>query len=502
MRVVALALMLWCLLPWQAGRLHAATAAASQSAAPGENPSSPVLRGLLVGAERFVSHPNTQPAAASNLRRLAAALRKDSRGYARIRTSLNQPLDEAAFGRLVRTAFGAAREGDVSLLYVTSHGLFEEGWDPMDFAVVFSDGQTEHALTARQMHGAFQGIAGIKVLIIDSCNAGALIDRGVPGSGLRSLFTNDEFKVLAASGGSEPSVLWQSGSGSIQGGSYFADALLRGITPADRYAADINRDGDITLSELHTYLLGSYGASTPQAYPLEDDFPVFRYDLQKVVPPPALISGVVFEQEVLNRAENILDYSYTLSQRIRVAYQLIYFQELDWQFASAQYINDGDLSTGEMLPGRKQRSLRIDPPDAEMAGYVLMFLTTVEEDRSIPHAQKLLMVEPGTGDPELTAAVAEGFAPCMGEELAITIGHALPVRLNLRVVDTRGGTVRSLAQNQATRPQHLPAGGSMYYWNGRLRDGEMAPPGQYRIAVDCTIGSRLFTAMSRPFTLR
>lgn len=462
----------------------------------------PTYRALLIGSEQFVTHPDTAPAATSNLRRLDEALRSDVRGYAQIRTSLNQALDAEGFGSLVRAAFSGAKEQDISLLYITTHGVYQPGEAPVTFGMVLSDGLSEYLLTAEQMYSVLKDIPGIKVLIIDSCNSGALIDRGMPGNGLQSLFTKNQFKVLTASGGSEPSFLWATGAGNVQGGSYFAYAMLSGMTPGNQYAADINRDGRITLSEMHQFLLTGYGASTPQAYPMEDDFTLYQYAPEQDLQEPALISGVVFEHDVLSRTDNILDFSYTLSARSRVVYQLVYHQKGDWQFENAQYISDADMDTGEMLAGRKFRSLRIDPPDDELSGYALMFLTTVEEDRSTPHAMKLLTVEPGSGNPALEVVVPEVFYPQKGEELAISIQHTVPLRLNVRVVDAAGKQVRTLASEQPTRPQHLPDGGSVLYWNGRLHNGEQAPQGRYHILVDCQVGGQLYTALSKAFDLQ
>lgn len=489
MRKALLGFMLWCLLLPQTGaRADVAVR--------------PVLRALLIGSERFVTHPNTAPAATSNLRQLSRALRGDARGYASIRTSLNQPLDEAGFGALVRSAFSGAKKDDISFFYITTHGVYQEGRAPMEFAMVLSDGHTEFLLTAEALYKALKNVPGTKVLVIDTCNSGAVIDRGMPGSGLRSLFADGSFRVLTASGGSEPSFLWATGAGNVQGGTYFAGVLLSGISAADNFSADTNRDGDITLKELHSHMLSHYGVSTPHAYPLDDPFVLLRYKAPAQRPQPGVISGVVFEQDVMSRADNFLDFSYTLSERIRVVYQLVYLYEDDWNFTQAQYLNDSELDTGETLPGRKQRSLRIDPPDEEMAGYALMFLTTAVEDRSTPYAMKLLMVEPGTGDPELAVAAPKQFAPHRGEELPITVNHGLPIRVTLRVLDERGNQVRMLVSRQPTRPQHLPGGGSMYYWNGRGQEGRYAPPGNYRIVAECAIGGQVYFAASEQVVLR
>ena len=219
----------------------------------------PSLRALLVGVDQFSTQPDTAPAARNNLSRLSRALEADSRGYALIRRSLNEAMDFEAFSSLVLGTFEGAREGDVSLFYISTHGFYEPGQDPMSFSMLLSDGESEYYLTARELHQALSPIAGTKLLIIDTCFAGALIDRGLPGDGLRSLFAGGGFKVITASGGSEPSFLWSTGSGAFRGGSYFADTLYTGLSGAGRFAAD----GNLTARRSGAARLpADYGAAT------------------------------------------------------------------------------------------------------------------------------------------------------------------------------------------------------------------------------------------------
>lgn len=460
------------------------------------------LRALLVGADRFKTHPDTAHASENNLQHMAVALSFDQRGYEKISTSYNEALDQESFAALVGRSFSGARESDVSLFYISTHGLYEEGMPAMAFAMLLSDGQSEYRLSAKALYQALEPVAGMKILIIDTCNSGALIDRGLPGSGQDSLFIGKDYKVITASGGSEPSFLWSAGHGAVRGGSYFADTLTAGIAGFGNYAADENRDGEITLQEVHRYLLRSYGVATPQVYPRQDDTILLRYDVLGAPRFPQAVSDLVLEQNTLSPKDRTLGFSFTLHQPARLAYQLIYHRQGQWHFAQSQVLADEKLENGESLPGRKEVLLRLRVDDQAISGYVLLFVTTVFEDSSAPMAQALLLVESQTGDPGLTVVVPPAFAPGLGQELPVRIGHASALRLDVRIRDSLGQTVAALAADQPTRPENLPGGGSLLYWTGAMMSGEQAQPGLYHAEVTARVGGLLYRVQSAAFALR
>ena len=460
------------------------------------------LRALLIGADRFKTHPDTAHASENNLQHMAVALSFDERGYEKISTSYNEALDQESFAALVGRSFSGAKESDVSLFYISTHGLYEEGMPAMAFAMLLSDGQSEYRLSAKALFEALEPVAGMKILIIDTCNSGALIDRGLPGSGQDSLFLGKDYKVVTASGGSEASFLWSAGQGAVRGGSYFADALTAGISGFGNYAADENRDGDITLREVHRYLLRSYGVATPQVYPRQDGTVLLRYDVLGAPRFPRAVSDLVLEQNTLSSMDKTLSFSFTLHQPARLAYQLIYHRKGQWQFTQSQVLADEKLSNGESLPGRKEVSLGLQVDDQAISGYVLLFVTTVFEDSSAPMAQALLLVETQSGDPGLTVVVPPAFTPGLGQELPLRIGHASALKLDVRIRDNLGQTIAVLAADQATRPENLPGGGSLLYWTGAMTSGEQAQPGLYHAEVTARAEGALYKVQSAAFTLR
>ena len=86
----------------------------------------PTLRALLIGCDYFVEQENTYPAAENNIRRLAETLMADTRGYALIRTSASAIGSVAQFQDVVQGTLGDAKESDISLLYISTHGVFDE----------------------------------------------------------------------------------------------------------------------------------------------------------------------------------------------------------------------------------------------------------------------------------------------------------------------------------------------------------------------------------------
>lgn len=458
-----------------------------------------VLRALLIGSDKFVTHPDTEPAARNNILNLTQALGQDERGYQSIRVSLNEPHDYKSFSELVEDSFWEADETDISLIYITTHGLYEMDDEPMTYAMLLSDGEREYKLTAEALYRATKDIPGMKVLIIDTCNAGALIDRGLFDGGLRSLFQNGQYKVITSSGGSEPSFFWSTGNGSYYGGSYFADALMLGISPQGNYAADMNNDGLVTLHELHQYLLHSYGVATAQVYPLDDQTVILSYDISVKAADPALITNLTLDQSSFSAGDDyMIEFSYTLNRAAHVHYQLIYQEQDAWLFSQAQIIPEENDK-----PGRKNRRLFMQADDSSVSGYALLFLVTADGDNATPHAQALLMAEPSQGDPGLAVQpMLETFSPLHGEELPIHIKHDFPLRLTARVLDQQGRAVRTLSGGSPSRPGHLPKGGYMLYWSGRTQDGSFAMPGVYTIEVSAAIGEERYRFSSAAFELR
>lgn len=460
----------------------------------------PVLRALLVACDDFVTQPDTTPSSFNNVANVRRALLGDKRTYSGIRVSLNQALDRDSFTALAQDAFTGAKENDLSLFYLSTHGIQVEG--NADFVALFSDGTNETHLTGQDMYHALKDVPGKKVVILDACYSGAAINKGMDVPYLSSVFSGEDFKVLTSAGGMEPSFLWTNGAGTVQGGSFFSQALIDGISAPGLYAADTNRNGQITLKELYRHQLKAYGASTPQVYPQNDDFVVFEYT-PSTLPQAQLrtVTGLeVAASHLLTPDEPIL-FSYTLNQTSRLAYQLVYESQSTWRFHHPQSIAEEGRGDGIVLPGRKEAALHLKPGSENLSGYLLMLIITVFEDYSRPQACVLLSVQTRQDEPVLSLEYLPEFTPGKGEEAAFTLRHTGVVSYSARVIDSAGEPVATLESGRMSRPLHLQKEGSQLFWDGKTKDGTPALPGEYRLKVTVLSGDNRQVIDSGEFTL-
>lgn len=459
----------------------------------------PVLRALLIASDDFVTQPDTTPSSYNNVVALRRALLYDSRGYQRIKVSVNQALDQQAFLDLVAAAYEGAKATDINVFYLSTHGIQQEGSG--DFFALLSDGEKETLLSGAGIHAALQTVPGTKIVILDACYSGAAINKGMNSPQVTSRFAGPEFKVLTSAGGLEPSFLWTDGAGTVQGGSFFAQALTEGISASGLYAADVNKDGTITLNELYTHQLKAYGASTPRVYPLEDQTPVLVYRTGRPTGTLRAVTGLMLESAALEDPQEPLVFSYTLNQQARLAYQLIYEQEEDWRFNQPQSIAEIGRGDGIVLPGRKEAALRLQSGLNEVSGYLLLMLISVFEDRSRPQACVLLSVQTKEKQQDLRLETAPVFNPQKGEEAAFILRHQGPITYTAAVLNDVGETVVTLKSRAMSRPMHLQPEGSSLSWNGRTRNGELAAPGLYTLKVTVWSGGVLYEVISEPFRL-
>ena len=494
---------LWLCLPFFAFAQETA------DAPPEENPRT--HRALLVGCDRFLSQPSTTPSSYNNVMRIARALEDGTMDFSLLMTRPDGMATTGDLAAAILDAFSQADENDVSYFYLSTHGLWDETMSAGQMTLLLSDGTRETALSAWMLRTMFDQIQGKKVLIIDACHAGAMLGKGVSAQ-LENVFTGPDYTVICSSGGAEKSWFW---SGDIDGerlagAGYFSGALVRAISGEGNWAADDNRDGLITLTELKRYLLGYHGASTVRTYPEESSDAVFTYDISQYsgYHREAQVEGVFFESDVLTADDPTAYFSFNVIRRVHVAYQLVYHRGGRWDFDNATliYDNNGDFSAhskpGGMLSlGMKERAITIDRADAGSSGYVLLQLLTI--DRGVPSvaASRVLCVPPAEGDPALAIAAPSLFAPEDREELTFTVAHAFPCELAVTIQDMEGRTIRRIFSRQGTRPEQLDPMGSTFTWDGRLNSGEYAPEGMYRIVVKAYVGEDRYEAVSDPVML-
>ena len=456
-------------------------------------------RALLVGCDRFVSQADTSPSAAEGVRQVAAALGGD---LSRVVSRPGGVSGVDELSELVQEAFAGAAAGDISYFYICTHGIWNSYEPAEGMTLVLSDGEGEEGITAAGLKEIFDRVSGVKVLILDACHSGAMIGKGLYAPFL-NLFAGEEYKVICSSGAREDSWFWrgmtEEGS-EVIGGGYFSGALARGLGEEGGFAADLNQNGEISLSEMKRYLRLNHGASTVHSYPEEDDFVLLRYDPEENRRGPAL-RQLMFETGAVEPGWEI-SLSFTIARRVRVAYQLIYEENGRWDFASAPLIWDDEeelarfgLAPGWLEPGFKERRIALSPEAGE--GYVLLQVLTQGDDGLVTVAgSTVLCVRPREGDPQLMLTAEAAFCPALGDELSAVVGHSLPCELTVTVEDETGTTVARLLSAEPTRPEHLSPQGTAVGWTGRLPSGETAPPGLYRLRARTRVGSAAYTALS------
>ncbi len=468
-------------------------------------------RALLVGVDDFVTKPSAYPSSTNNVYAMQELFQRAAAPLETILVPAEPITSAQQLTQLIQTTFADAQEGDVSYLYISTHGLYDpaNGIEPQ---LLLSDGIVEGSITPAQLEAAFAGIQGTKVIILDACYSGAFIGKGLAEQPKQLYFQGDDFKVLTSSGAMEESWYWSSEDGEIrQGAFYFTQALTQALSPVFDYPADQNRDGSITLYELHQHLLLVNATSTPQVYPQKDDLILFRYDPSAAQNPTsqrAAITDVTFSGNTLSRSNPEITIEFIARRPVQIGYQIVYQREGKWQFDQAQIIYDeaerftvfGDKA-GAISPGRKVRTLTMGELPQDAYGYVMVQLISIENGKPTVHAGRVLCVLPEEAAPAVSISVADSFTPSTGRELCIFVSHDAPCTLSISIVDAQGKTLHRLCHKQSTRPMQLVPSGSVFYWDGLLKTGEPLTQGTYQVRVQAHTEEDSVTVFSTPFTI-
>lgn len=451
------------------------------------------IRALFVACEDFLSQPSMSPASSNNV---AIVSRAFSAGASMpdslfIEDGTIATLD--ALRSSVHAAFAGATESDVSLFYLSTHGVYDASTD-VPPVLLLSDGHTETAMTAQDLRGILDDIPGTKLLILDACNSGAFIDKGMDVtvfSGGAHAFASPEYKVLTSCGGNEKSWYWDlHARGQQYSSSYFARMLSSALRQEGVCPADTNRDNAVSLSELYEYLLRTQPTSTAQVYPQQDsDFIVFTADPDASTAEP-LLRDISFENIVLTMDAPELTFSFTVTRPVRVLYQLVYTRQGEWDWTNAQLIYDDTISgTDAMLePGRVERTISLGGIDAESSGYALVQLIAMSDKGPQVYEGRLLCVQPMVGDPQLRITAGASFGLIDGRELPIEVSSDFPVNLTVGVYDAGGTLIRRLAVQQTMRPSGMQEERMQLYWDGLGRDGTPVSEGFYTLRAETRVG--------------
>ena len=464
-----------------------------------ENPVT--LHALFLSSDYFVSQLDTYPVGKNNVEMMSKALLKDTRGYENVTISSDRVASKEAFSSLVKTAFSKADENDICMFYLSTHGISNED------AVVFllSDGENEVAIDAKTLKETLDMAKGTKVLLLDFCHSGAMINKGETRSSKPEPmhFVGDEYKILTSSQGTQDSWNWNNGKTGegAQGGSYFTSILAQGLTI--RQIMDRNHDKCITLWEMAKYMQTYYAPSISCVYPQEETETVlFAYDAI-LAQAEHFVSPIYFDKDYFKTPSDQVHFSFRVNQDSVLLYQLVYDVDGRWDFANIEHFYDNE---GEKLQaGTYHRTLTLSLPkeEADKSGYVMLLLFTIDDEGAYHlQASKLFAGLSSKEEMALSICADASFSPENGEELVIDVNHDNACFLTVSVLDEAGETLCYIAYDALTMPNLQNPKGTEFYWDGKLRDGTFAKKGAYRIKAETHQGEKNFSVQTTPVIVK
>ena len=463
-------------------------------------------RALLVACSDFVTQMDLGAAISGNLHMIGSAFLSAGVGLGSLSIEDGTIGTQEALSAALHDAFDEAVEGDLSILYLCTHGVLSSADDGQVY-LLLGDGQTESPLSAQDLYDLIKGIQGDKLLIVDACYSGALIGRGMPQQGrlpgaritettFSSPFLADSsVHVLTSASGSESSWYYDSEGLSTGAVSYFASALSSGLGLYGAPEADLSGDGLVTLSELHRYLSVAVPSSSSQLLSTRAD------SLQLPVARGAMLSrplmGFSYGTSLLTTDDPSLDFSFTVTRdAASVQYRLVDYADGAWDWNSAHtFLDGGDDGGGALSPGRKQRTLSLSGLMPEDGGYLMLQVFSIVGDEVLLCSERLIAVQPQLEEPAFRLLCRGDLRRPGLEELPIDVILAVPAELSVSVFNAEGLLIRRLSASQLTRPS---ADGVVHlFWDGRDEDGHAVPPGEYTIAAETRVGATRLKATAQ-----
>ncbi len=322
-----------------------------------------VSRCLIVGYDRFATMTETAPCSANNAEIMTALLTDFTDGPEKTVRRVNGPGTAEGLETLIRETFREAGEADTSYLYISTHGVIWEENGESRMALIFSDGRTEEALEPQQLRAIMDGIPGQKVLILDACHSGAVIDS----------FRSPEYQVLTSSGAEEDSYFWQADSRDETGTGYFTTALEGALRTSFPRQIDTDGNGTLTMPETVRRISEIYGASRVTGYPEDGDRPLFRFPEERE--DRERILGLEFDPVQDEKDMLVLPFRFTVTKETRIEYRIVTKREGEWDFEQGTTAPDRERTgtvRGLLSPGDKERKIRISPGSLGEEGEALL----------------------------------------------------------------------------------------------------------------------------------
>ena len=360
-----------------------------------------VTRCLLIGCDRFVSMPGTEPASANNVDTMEALLADFLPEGTEISRQVNGPGGVEGFGQLVAETFRGAKQADTSLIYLSTHGIIHNSEfiiqnsgnesSVYDMALLLSDGETEGKLSPEVLRNVLEKIPGRKILILDTCHSGAVIGKGWETA---NPFEGSGCLVLCSSSATEDSWFWNTETDEYTGTGYFTAAMDRALRASDPEQIDPDGNGEVSLKELTERLRGIHGASTVCSFPEESEEELFRIPADRKT--GARLQGVSFGEAETDGDAVILPIRFRTGERVRVMYQLVPGRNGKWDFEHAVSLPDREKSgliRGLLSPGEKERKIRLTTGSLGEDGKALLQIISYTGNSLTPSVEAGTVIE-------------------------------------------------------------------------------------------------------------
>ena len=463
-------------------------------------PASAQTRALLVACSDFITQPDLGSEISGNLHMLASALL----GAAPTLDSLS--IEDGTIGtpqalaNAIDSAFTEAKEDDLSLLYLCTHGILSSADDGQSY-LLLGNGKTETPLSSDELYHLLSPIQGDKLLILDACFSGALLGRNAseptnafslqanPQS-FESPFLKDASMHVLTSASSSESSWYYDGEGLQSGAvSYFASALSSGLGLYGSAEADLNGDRQVTLAEMHRYLVTAVPSSSSQLLSSRADSLLMPMAQGAMLSRP--LSSFSYGSSLLRADDPTLDFSYTVTKETMVQYRLVEYEDGAWNWSEAQTFLDGDAP---IAPGRHQRSLTLPTVKETDSGYLMLQVFSVSDSGLLLCSERLIAVQPVLDAPSMTLRAPQRFEMPGTSEIAVTASVGVPAEITVTVHDESGAVVRRLCAGQLTRPADQNT--LSLFWDGRDSEGSIVPSGRYVLSAETFIGFSRIKATS------
>ena len=345
-------------------------------------------RCLAVGMDLFVTEADTAPCSENNAEIMAALLAAYLPEGTRVNRSVNGPGSAAELEEKIREVFAEAKEGDTSILYLSTHGItWDEPGGGSGTALVFSDGEREEAVGPMRLKEMLDQIPGRKVLILDCCHAGAIA---------KVFAGNSRYCVIAGCAADEECYFMAAGE---SGRGYFTAALENALRASDAVQIDPDGDGRVSLSELAARMLGIYGVSGAVFLPEGPEgekqslfiLPQDRGEQERLF-------GLAFDEAEETEGQVTLSFHFRTDTAVKIEYRLVPRGENGWDFEHADRLPDRERTgqtRGLLSPGEKDRSIKVSREKLGGSGEALLEIISmrgVYRQVPVPEATRVVRI--------------------------------------------------------------------------------------------------------------